>query len=351
MQFSSLVFCCCAIMYQLMAFPVDDQDQRQDIFPGLISALNSAANSITPGMNSTVNSALQSLITSAAANNQKVEEKPFDLFIDLKVPSNGLPPMKLNLGDISQYFPNSISKNSNGKSGEGFLERHIVVEFENPNRVPRPIPFSTFNAGLPVGSLVAGDIVTPCTNFIIKSCKNSCNAGSDMCEKTCDNRTECIDFCKTTAKSCFSFCKASLGMVKQQPLDEVKLGEISEMPVDHGANNTRFYLPKCLRNCNEEDSTCQSDCLNFCSSNFQPVSRPSTAVPIPESTLPTTSTFNGDNIINVATSLSTAAQSIGNTLNAAVALGSGGSQAYSNYYPSATAAYPYMQNPTNQLMV
>jgi hypothetical protein len=345
-------------MAKSMAFPVEDQETRQDIFPGLISALNSATNSITPGMNSTVNSALQSLITGAVTNNAEENLKPFDLFIDLKVPSNGLPPMKLNLGDISQYFPNSIANNPSSK--KEFLERHIVVEFENPNRVPRPIPLATFNAGLPAGSLVPGDIVTPCTNLIIKSCKNSCNAGSNICEKTCDNRTECIDFCKSTAKSCFSFCKASLGMVRK-PLDEFKekLGELVEVPVDHGANNTRFYLPKCLRNCNEDDSICQSDCLNFCSSNFQPVSRPSAAAPqdVPLPSPPTTTPLNAGNINNAPNSLPSAAQSIGNALNAVVALGSGGpsnSQTYSsyeNYYPSAPSA-AYMQSalPANQLM-
>ena len=252
--------------------------------------------SLFPGMNSLNASA-------GAVNNSQTGEdlKPFDLFIDLKVPSNGLPPMKLNLGDISQYFPTG----KNSRTGQN--ERHIVVEFQNPNRVPRPIPFSTFNAGLPVGSLVPGDIVKPCSNFIIKSCKKSCDIGSDICEKSCDNRTECIGFCKTTSKSCFQFCKSSLNMVKP-PIDENESApnkNVEDLAIDHGTNNTRFYLPKCLRTCNE-DTTCQSDCLNFCSANFQPIS----VVPTVGQNIP--------NLLGNTASLNSAVQSIAPNLATAL---------------------------------
>ena len=165
---------------------------------------------------------------------------PLELNVNFTFPENGLPPMKINLGNVAEYLTERPGIPSSPK-------RTVLVNIKNPNRPIRPIPSDIYAAGLPTGSLIPGDVIQPCRSFIVSKCSELCSTSVDTCRSLCDGRTDCLSSCKTGFDSCKKFCNSTFS--------NIQAGDI-ETP-------SKIYLPKCLRNC-RGSAACNDQCHHVC---------------------------------------------------------------------------------------
>lgn len=179
-----------------------------------------------------------------AAPKRKPTISPMELHINFTFPENGLPPMKLNLGNVAEFLtekPGQISS----------LKRVVLVNITNPNKPYKPIPAEIFHAGLPAGSLIPGDYAKPCRSYIVSKCNDLCLLNLESCRAICDGQGDCLDGCRANVKICSRFCNSTFNQY-----DKLK-GDEQELPT------SSFFLPKCLRNC-RGDSACNSHCHLVC---------------------------------------------------------------------------------------
>lgn len=178
-------------------------------------------------------------------SNRRPAVAPIELQINFTYPENGLPPMKFNLGNVAEYLTEKPGLPSSSK-------RVVLVNITNSNRPYRPIPADVYAAGLPIGSLIPGDVVKPCRSFIISKCNDLCLINLNGCRSMCDNRVDCLSVCLTTLNSCSRFCNSTF-----QKLDDNAQMDENEAP------NYQVYLPKCLRNC-QGNMMCSNHCHQVC---------------------------------------------------------------------------------------
>lgn len=189
---------------------------------------------------------------------------PIELHINFTFPENGLPPMKLHLGNVAEYLTEKPGQSSS-------LKRVVMVNITNPNKPNYPIPAEVFAAGLPVGALIPGDIAKPCRTFIVGKCNNLCSSTLDSCQPICDGRRDCLQGCRANAQICSRFCNSTFDQ-----LNKLKNGE-QENPTPN------YFLPKCLRNC-RKDRVCNSTCHRVCHTMLQ--KKDNTAYENPKADLP-----------------------------------------------------------------
>ena len=210
---------------------------------------------------------------------------PLELQLNFTFPANGLPPLKLNMGAVSQYL-NEMSEKINSMNGSFVpkkMKKTLLVNIKNPNKPVRPIPAEVFAAGLPKGALIPGDVVKPCRTFIVSTCNALCRVQLSSCSFLCDDRRDCLTSCETSLKTCSSFCHSTFSQLdellklaakglddkfdlmgnaesatKAPLLDEFK----NEIP------NINFYLTKCLQNCGSNES-CIGKCHHVCHNIWQ----------------------------------------------------------------------------------
>ena len=210
---------------------------------------------------------------------------PLELHLNFTFPENGLPPLKLNMGVVSQYL-NEMSEKINYMNGSFVpqkMKKTLLVNITNPNKPLKPIPSEVFAAGLPKGALIPGDVVKPCRNFIVSTCNALCRVQLRSCSFLCDGRRDCLTSCETSLKTCSSFCDSTFSQLDDllklpgkgvdgvfdlmgnaenattsSLLDEFK----NEIP------NVNFYLSKCLQNCGS-NTTCVAQCHHVCHNIWQ----------------------------------------------------------------------------------
>jgi hypothetical protein len=203
---------------------------------------------------------------------------PVELHFNFSLPENGLPPLKLNMGAVSQYLNEMSQKiaSINGTSFPRKMKKTLLVKIKNPNKPFRPIPAEIFAAGLPKGAIIPGNVVKPCRSFIVSRCIALCKVQTISCSSLCDGRRDCLTSCETSLKTCSSFCDSTFSELDNQlklaekNLDDNRIGNtesVSRAPLlDEFKNeipNVQFYLPKCLQNCGS-NVTCITKCHHVC---------------------------------------------------------------------------------------
>lgn len=188
--------------------------------------------------------------TSRSYNNYNDKEKSLDLHVNFTFPANGLPPLKLNLGNVARYL--------NDQAGSSYSSypspRVVLVNITNPNKPVKSIPADVYAKGLPSGALIPGDLAKPCRSLIVSKCKKLCLLSRKSCVTLCDGRPECHKSCKKGEKSCKLFCNSTFKKIT-----------IDETP------RWQAYLPKCLRNC-RGDLKCNAQCHKICHTLLLPAS-------------------------------------------------------------------------------
>ncbi|XP_057379321.1 uncharacterized protein LOC130701381 [Daphnia carinata] len=180
-------------------------------------------------------------------NNKEILKPPMELNINFTFPANGLPPLKLNLGNVAAFLKENgnLGLPSSGKP----IKKTIMVNITNPNKPKNPIPAEVFHAGLPQGFQIPVKPVELCRDFIVSKCKDLCKVSQRICHSTCDGREDCVKICKATQSSCAKFCDSTF------VADEEDKGDGQQM--------VGILLPKCLRNC-RNDKYCTYQCHDTC---------------------------------------------------------------------------------------
>lgn len=205
---------------------------------------------------------------------------PLELQLNFTFPENGLPPLKLNMGAVSQYLNEMSDKirTMNGSFVPEKMKKTLLVQIKNPNKPFRPIPADVFAAGLPKGALIPGNVVQPCRKFIVSTCNALCRVQLTSCSFLCDDRRDCLTSCESSLATCSSFCDSTFSQLDDRlkvagkgaddKLDSTaSLDSATKAPqLDEFKNeipNVNFYLPKCLQNCGG-NATCIGKCHHVC---------------------------------------------------------------------------------------
>lgn len=211
-------------------------------------------------------------------NNNKKPAVPMELHFNFTFPENGLPPLKLNMGVVSQYLDEMSKKISDGSSVPSKMRKTLLVRIKNPNKPVKPIPAEVFAAGLPKGAMIPGDVVKPCRKFIVSTCNILCTVQQSSCRSICDGRIDCLAGCEVSLRTCSSFCDSTFSQLdaKLKEAANVLKGTLDSVVgrvplIDEFQNEIpdfNFYLPKCLQNCGY-NATCINHCHYVCHSVWE----------------------------------------------------------------------------------
>lgn len=147
-----------------------------------------------------------------------------DLTFNFTFPPEGLPPMKLNLGNVMAYLTE--------KPDYSPAKKVVVMNIANPNKPYPPSP--------------SGDIAKPCRSYIFKKCNDMCSNTRTNCRSDCYEEPDCLRSCQNRFGYCSQSCSPALKKVEGSK-----------------GNDYQLYLPKCLRNC-KNDTGCINQCHMVC---------------------------------------------------------------------------------------
>lgn len=161
-----------------------------------------------------------------AIRNGNGNGNPVDLQINFTLPQDGLPPIKLNLGNVLNYLEE--------KPNIAYPPKKVVLmNIANPNK-----PYPPYNPG---------DIAKPCRSFIYLKCNEMCVNSRNGCRYSCDGQDDCFYGCQSRFGNCMENCKSSMNKK-----------ETSTQQVDY-----QVYLPKCLGGCKNNEG-CINQCHKVC---------------------------------------------------------------------------------------
>ncbi|KAI9551616.1 hypothetical protein GHT06_021949 [Daphnia sinensis] len=184
--------------------------------------------------------------------NKEIQKPPMELNINFTFPANGLPPLKLNLGNVAAFLKENDTLGNLGLPSSGKpIKKTIMVNITNPNKPRNPIPAEVFNAGLPQGFQIPVKPVQLCRDFIVSKCKDLCKVSQRICHSTCDGRKDCVQICKATESSCGKFCDSTFD------------ADGAGINKGDGQKMVDILLPKCLRNC-RNNKYCTYQCHDTC---------------------------------------------------------------------------------------
>lgn len=243
----------------------------------LVAQLNAAKDSKSPSNAYGSNSFISKEILKA----------PMELNINFTFPENGLPPLKLNLGNVAAFLKEKDTNGNLGLPSSGKpIKKTILVNIKNPNKPKNPIPADVFHAGLPQGFQIPIQTAQLCRDFIILKCKDLCKVSQRICHSTCDGRKDCVQVCKATRSSCAKFC------------DSTFVADEADIKKGDGQKMVDILLPKCLRNC-RNDKYCTYQCHDTCHAKLKepaPLTDVLLTVPVSLPAMSSPSTMTGTSI-------------------------------------------------------